>query len=73
MEHLWDELGRAINSMDHFPHNFHELRQALLYQGAKIPVDHLQSLVASMPRWLAAIIIGAVTHITNPSTLEICN
>ena len=56
IEHLWDELGRAISSMDNPPQNLDELRQALLDKWAQIPVQHLQRLVASMPRRLAAII-----------------
>ena len=56
IEHLWDELGRAISSMDNPPQNLDELRQALLDKWAQIPVQRLQRLVASMPRRLAAII-----------------
>ena len=56
IEHLWDELGQAISSMDNPPQNLDELRQALLDRWAQIPVQRLQHLVASMPRWLAAII-----------------
>ena len=56
IEHLWDELGRAISSMDNPPQILDELRQALLDKWAQIPVQRLQSLVASMPRRLAAII-----------------
>ena len=56
IEHLWDELGRAISSMDNPPQNLDELRQALLDKWAQIPVQRLQCLVASMPRRLAAII-----------------
>ena len=56
IEHLWDELGRAISSMDNPPQNLDELRQALLDKWAQIPVKRLQRLVASMPRRLAAII-----------------
>ena len=56
IEHLWDELGPAISSMDNPPQNLDELRQALLDKWAQIPVQHLQRLVASMPRWLVAII-----------------
>ena len=54
IEHLWDELGRAISSMDNPPQNLDELRQALLDK-EQIPVQRLQCLVASMPRQLAAI------------------
>ena len=56
IEHLWDELGRAISSMDNPSQNLDELRQALLNKWAQIPVQRLQRLVASMPRRLAAII-----------------
>ena len=56
IEHLWDELGRAISSMDNPPQNLDELRQVLLDKCALIPVQRLQRLVASMPRRLAAII-----------------
>ena len=56
IKHLWDELGRAISSMDNPPQNLDELRQALLDKWAQIPVQRLQRLVASMPRRLAAII-----------------
>ena len=56
IEHLWDELGQAISSMDNPPQNLDELRQALLDKWAQIPVQRPQRLVASMPRRLAAII-----------------
>ena len=56
IEHLWDELGRAISSMDNPPQNLDELRQALLDKWVQIPVQRLQRLVASMLRRLAAII-----------------
>ena len=56
IEHLWDELGQAISSMDNPPQNLDELCQALLDKWAQIPVQRLQRLVASMPRRLAAII-----------------
>ena len=42
IEHLWDELGRAISSMDNPPQNLDELRQALLDKWAQIPVQRLQ-------------------------------
>ena len=56
IEHLWDELSRAISFMDNPPQNLDELRQALLDKWAQIPVQRLQRIVASMPRRLAAII-----------------
>ena len=45
IEHLWDELWRAINNMDHPSHNLHELCQALLDQWASIPVDVMTPLI----------------------------
>ena len=56
IEHIWEDWGRAITSMDNPPQNLGELRQALLDNRAEIPVERLQRLVASMPRSLAAII-----------------
>ena len=56
IEHIWDELGRAISSMDNPPQNLDELRQALLDKWVQIPVQRPQRLVAIMPRRLAAII-----------------
>ena len=47
IEYLWDELDRAISSMDNPPQNFDELRQALLDRWAQIPVQRLQRPVAS--------------------------
>ena len=52
IEHLWDELGHAINNMDHSPWT----PPCLLDQWANIPVERLQRLVASMLRRLAVII-----------------
>ena len=45
IEHLWDELGRAISSMDNPPQNLDELHQALLDKWAQIPVQCIQRLV----------------------------
>ena len=57
-KHIWDELGHAITSIDNPPQNLGELHQALLDRWAEIPVEHLQRLVASMPRRLEAIIVS---------------
>ena len=56
IEHLWDELGRAVDHMDHPPQNLDELRQAMIDKWEEIPVERLQNLVSSMPRRLTAVI-----------------
>ena len=56
IEHILDELGSPITSMDNPSQNLNELRQALSYKWAKIPVERLRPLVASTPRRLAAIL-----------------
>ena len=48
-KHIWDELGRAITSMDNSPHNRGEFRQALLDKWTEIPVEHLEYFVSNMP------------------------
>ena len=39
IEHIWDELGSAIPSMDNPPQNLGELRQALQDKWAEIPLE----------------------------------
>ena len=56
IEHIWDELGRAIIIMDNPPVYLSDLCQALLDKCADIHVERLQCLIASMRRRLAAII-----------------
>ena len=56
IDHIWDELGRAITSRDNPPRNLGELCQALSEKWSEIPVEHLQRLAASMLRCLVTII-----------------
>ena len=63
IDHIWDELGHAITSMDNLPKNLGELHQSLLDKWAATPVECLQRLVASMPRCLATIIASRVGNI----------
>jgi hypothetical protein len=69
IEHLWDELARAINNIDYPLKNLNELCQALLVEWAESPAEFLQHLVTSMPHTLAAIIRanGGNTLLTVPS------
>ena len=55
IEHIWNELGRAITRMHNAPQNLGELRRVLLDKWAEILVEHLQRPVASMSRRLVAI------------------
>lgn len=56
IEHLWDELGRAVRSRQNAPSNLHELRQALIEEWDRIDPDRLTRLVESMPRRLAEVV-----------------
>ena len=56
IEHIWDELGCAITSMDNLLQNRGELHQTLLDQCTEIREKRLQHLVASISRRLMAII-----------------
>ena len=55
-EHISDELGRAITSMDNPAQNLGKLHQALLDEWSEIPLEDLQRLVAGIPKRLTAII-----------------
>lgn len=56
IEHLWDELGRAVRRRDPQPTNLHQLRQILVEEWNAIPQNRLAQLVDSMPRRLADVI-----------------
>ena len=56
IEHIWDELGHAITSMENPPQNLGEPHQALSDKWAQITAELLQRLVASMPQCLVATI-----------------
>lgn len=62
IEHLWDELGRAIRRRRVKPTNLRQLEQALIQEWAAIPQERLQQLVESMPRRLAAVIDSDGSH-----------
>ena len=83
--HLWDELGRAITSMNNPPKNRGELCQALLDKWAESPVKRLQHRVPSMLQCLVAIIadrggnirywpgIHKTAHAANSSNINKCH
>jgi transposase len=56
IEHLWDELGRAVRNRDIPPTNLQQLGQSLVEEWDRIPLNRLVTLVESMPRRLADII-----------------
>ena len=56
IEHLWDYLGRQIQSRDPPLRNLQELEQALHEEWQRIPMERIRRLVASMRRRLAYVI-----------------
>ena len=58
IEHLWDELGRAVRNRGIPPTNLRQLGQALVEEWNRIPINRLVTLVESMPHRLADIIVG---------------
>lgn len=56
IEHLWDELGRAVRRRENQPANLRELGQTLVREWNEIPQNRLSQLVQSMPRRLADVI-----------------
>ena len=50
IEHLWDEMERAIQSRDPLPANLTQLSEALESTQASIPVESFRQLVESMPQ-----------------------
>lgn len=62
IEHLWDQLGRAIRQRDNQPSNLRELGQALLEEWHRIPAERLRELVHSMPRRLVDVVAARGGH-----------
>ncbi|UYV64209.1 hypothetical protein LAZ67_2007040 [Cordylochernes scorpioides] len=50
IEHVWDNLGRQISSLQPPPRNTHELETALTQEWALIPQELINSLILSMGR-----------------------
>ncbi|UYV63884.1 hypothetical protein LAZ67_2005884 [Cordylochernes scorpioides] len=48
IEHVWDNLGRRISSLQPPPRNTHELETALTQEWALIPQELINSLILSM-------------------------
>ena len=62
IEHLWDELGHAVRNRGIPPTNLRQLGQALVEEWNRIPINRLVTLVESMPRCLADIIVARGGH-----------
>lgn len=62
IEHLWDELGRAVRNRHIQPTNLGQLGLALVEEWNRIPLNRLVTLVESMPRRLADIIVARGGH-----------
>jgi hypothetical protein len=48
IEHLWDEMERAVQGMNVPPSNLLKLRDAIVTVWTNIPVERFQHLVESM-------------------------
>lgn len=62
IEHLWDELQRAVDQRDVKPATLHDLAAALIEEWEILPAERLQNLVNSMPRRLQAVINSRGGH-----------
>lgn len=62
IEHLWAELTRQIDIIDHQPRSVHELRQVLINAWRAIPAQTLQNLVNSMPERVRALLNARGGH-----------
>ena len=62
IEHLWDDLGRAVRSRGVQPTNLRQLGEMLTEEWERIPRERLQTLVDSMPRRLAEILRARGGH-----------
>ncbi|KAJ8883147.1 hypothetical protein PR048_014987 [Dryococelus australis] len=60
IEHLWDELDRRVRARQVWPKSITQLMEWLQEEWRRIPVDVLQTLVESMPDWVAAVIAARV-------------
>ena len=49
IEHLWDELGRAVRNRGIPPTNLRQLGQALVEEWNRIPINRLVTLVGNIP------------------------
>ena len=58
IEHLWDEMERAIRSRDPLPANLTQLWEALESTSTNIPVESFRHLVESIPRRIEAVLLA---------------
>ena len=63
IEHLWDQLGRAVRSRQPRPQTRQELVQALLEEWDRIPQERIRRLIRSMRPRLQACIDARGGHI----------
>jgi hypothetical protein len=56
IEHLWDEVERAVRGLPVLPSNKRQLSDAVLAAWAGIPAERFQHLVESMPRRIDAVL-----------------
>ncbi|GFT78393.1 transposable element Tcb1 transposase [Trichonephila clavipes] len=61
IEHVWDVLGRQLQSINSIPPVYPEL-EALLYEWCSIPQDQIDNLILNMPRRCKACIAWSGRH-----------
>lgn len=56
IEHIWDQLGKAIRGRPNQPITLAELEEALVEEWDLLPQENIRRLIRSMPRRIQAVI-----------------
>lgn len=62
IEHLWDQLGRALNDSPRRPCTLEDLKNSLQQEWEQIPMENVIQLVESMPRRCMAVVEARGGH-----------
>ena len=62
IEHIWDDMGRALRDRDVQPTNLDELTVALREEWDALPLEKINNLIDSMPRRIAALLRARGGH-----------
>ena len=55
IEHVWDQIGRELETLDPRPANLQELSVAISQIWNAIPQEKIRRLIRSMPRRIQAV------------------